>query len=177
MKLRAAIFRTLPTLGMLAIAAIGFAAIPAARGQTNPPAPQGQPAMAHPMQSDTGPDPYVEGQIAFLKAALGITPAQAARWDNVARAIRENHRETQQVYDRAQSGPVQPQTAIQRVEAQLKSAELSVTETKRFLEAFRPFYASLSPDQKATADELIGQSSGSEPPPPNEPPPAAPAPH
>jgi LTXXQ motif family protein len=174
MKLRTAIFRTIPIVGMLAGAAIGFPAIPAAQGQAAPATPKAPTMMDHPVQP-AGPDPYVEGQIAFWKAALAITPAQAARWQKVASVIRENNRETQQRYDWLESEPAQPQTAVQRVEAQLESAELSAKETKRFLDAFRPFYASLSPDQKATADELVGQSPEyAAPPPPNEPPPAAP---
>jgi LTXXQ motif family protein len=92
--------------------------------------------------------------------------------------MRENNRETQQVYDKLQSTPEPTETAVQRVESHVRLAELSVREGKRFLEAFRPLYASLSKDQKATADELIGQTAQTEtntaaPPPPNEPPPAA----
>jgi periplasmic protein CpxP/Spy len=170
----------LPTFPAVAVALFASAAIallllPAARGQTNPPTPQAQPAANRPAQTTGGADPYIEGQIAFLKAALEVTPAQEARWNKVAGAMRENNRETQQLYDKLPSEPAQPQTAIKRAELQLESAELSARETKRFLEAFRPFYASLTPDQQATANQLLGQSPQSAaPPPPNQPPPAAP---
>jgi periplasmic protein CpxP/Spy len=180
MNLGCATLRTFPAVAvaLFASATIALPVIPAAQGQTNPPTPKVQSAVNRPVQTNVGPDPYVEGQIAFLKAALDVTPAQEAQWDKVAGAMRENDRETQQLYDKLQSDPTQSQTAVQRAELQLESAELGAQEAKRFLDAFRPFYVSLSPDQKATADELLGQSPKyAAPPPPNEPPPAAPTSH
>jgi len=171
--------RTLPAAAVALVAAATFAlsALPAAHGQSNPPAPKAPPAVDRPVQTEGGPDPYVEGEIAFLKTALDVTPAQEPEWDKVAGAMRENGRETQQLYDKLPSDPAQPQTAVERAELQLESAELSTQEAKRFLDAFRPFYASLTPDQKATADQLLGQSPQSAaPPPPNQPPPSAPTP-
>jgi LTXXQ motif family protein len=171
MNLGRAALRTFPAVAaaLFALATIAPLVSPAAQGQTNPPTAKVQHAV------NVGPDPYTEGQIAFLKAALDVTPAQEAQWDKVAGALRENGRETQQLYDKLPSDPTQPQTAVQRAELQLESAELGAKEAKRFLDAFRPFYASLSADQKATADELLGQSpTSAAPPPPNAPPPAAP---
>jgi periplasmic protein CpxP/Spy len=173
MKLERAALRTFPAvaIALLATATLARPLICAAQGQSNPPAP----AVNRPVQTEVGPDPYVEGEIAFLKAALDVTPAEEAQWDKVAGAMRENNRDTQQLYDKLPSDPTQPQTAVQRAELQLESAELSTQEAKRFLDAFRPFYASLSPDQKDTADQLLGQSPQyAAPPPPNGPPPPAP---
>jgi LTXXQ motif family protein len=170
-----AVLRPFPQIAIALVTSVTFAvcAIPAASGQSNPPSP----AQNSPVQTEVGPDPYVEGEIAFLKAALDVTPAEEAQWDKVAGAMRENNRDTQQLYDKLPSDPTQPQTAVQRAELQLESAELSTQEAKRFLDAFRPFYASLSLDQKATADKLLGQSPQyAAPPPPNQPPPPAPAP-
>lgn len=177
MRLGRAALRSFPAAAVVlfASAAIGLLLLPAARGQTSPSTPQARSEANRPAETNVGPDPYIEGQIAFLKAALEVTPQQEARWDKVAGAMRENNRETQQLYDKLPSNPAQPQTAIKRAELQLESAELSARETKRFLDAFRPFYASLSPDQQATANQLLGQSPESAtPPPPNQPPPAAP---
>jgi len=177
MNLKRAGLRTIPAIamGLIAASAVALAATPAALAQTT------APAASHATQ-EAGPDPYVEGQIAFWKAALDITPAQESQWNKVAAAMRENNDETQRTYDKLQSAPSQPETAVQRIESQLQRAELSAKEGKRFLDAFRPLYASLSKDQKATADELMGQSAAKAantgaPPPPNEPPPAAPASH
>ncbi|MDE2165604.1 MAG: Spy/CpxP family protein refolding chaperone [Alphaproteobacteria bacterium] len=170
MKRTRASSRTIPVIALSLVAAVAFAA-PAALAQT------AAPTATH-AAPKAGPDPYIEGQIAFLKAALEITPAQEAQWDKVAAVMRENNRETQQVYDKLQSTPEPTETAVQRIESHVRLAELSVREGKRFLEAFRPLYASLSKDQKATADELISQTGNpgantAAPPPPNEPPPAA----
>jgi periplasmic protein CpxP/Spy len=179
MKLERAVRRTFPAVAVALVTSVTFAlsVIPPAQGQSNPPTPKAPPAVNRPAQTEVGPDPYVEGEIAFLKTALDIAPAQEAQWDKVAGAMRENNRETQQLYDKLPSDPTQPQTAVERAELQLESAEVSAKEAKRFLDAFRPLYASLSPGQKATADQLLGQSPQSAaPPPPNAPPPAAPPP-
>jgi periplasmic protein CpxP/Spy len=178
MMLKRAALRTSPVVAVALVTSMTFtlSVIPAAQGQSNPPTAPAPPAVNRPMQTEGGPDPYVEGEIAFLKTALDVTPAQEPEWDKVAGAMRENNRETQQLYDKLPSDPAQPQTAVERAELQLESAELSTQEAKRFLDAFRPFYASLSPDQRATADQLLGQSPQSAaPPPPNQPPPAAPS--
>ncbi|MGH7014849.1 MAG: Spy/CpxP family protein refolding chaperone [Stellaceae bacterium] len=174
MKLKRPSLRTIPTIaiGLFAASAVALAATPTALAQT------AAPAANHETQK-AGPDPYIEGQIAFMKAALEITPAQEAKWDKVASVMRENNRESQQLDDKQQAAEGQPETAVQRVETQIQLAELSANQGKRFLDAFRPLYASLSKDQKASADELMGQSEAANaaaPPPPNEPPPAAPAP-
>jgi hypothetical protein len=162
--------RTLPAVAVSLFAAsvLALAAPPAARAQT--PAP----ATSQSAPIPAGPDPYVEGQIAFMKAALEITPAQEAHWNKVADAMRANSSETQRLYDTLQSASKPPETAVQRIESHVRLAELSVKEGQRFLAAFRPLYASLSKDQKAAADELMGQSEETAaPPPPNEPPPAS----
>lgn len=172
MKLTPASLRTIPAIAIGLFAATSLALAVPALAQTAAPAKQ--------EAQKSGPDPYIEGQIAFTKAALEITPAQEAKWDKVAAVMRENNRETQATYDKQQAATGKSESAVERVETQIESAELSAKEGKRFLEAFRPLYASLSKEQKATADELIGQqqeqaTNTAAPPPPNEPPPAAPA--
>lgn len=163
---------TIPAIaiGLFTMAALALATPHAALAQSTAPAANAT--------QESGPDPYIEGQIAFMKAALEITPAQAAQWDKVAAAMRENDRETQQLYAKQQAGESKTETAVQRVESQVQMAELSAKAGKRFLDAFRPLYASLSKEQKSAADDLMGQqaaASTATPPPPNEPPPAAPA--
>lgn len=96
---------------------------------------------------------HVEGHIAFLKAELAITPAQEALWDKVAGTIREDVAEFEHF---RQPLPVKPPTAVQRLEHRAAVTALRAKGEQRFLEAFRPLYASLSDAQKRTADELIG---------------------
>lgn len=173
MKTNRAASRLVPALVIGLAAALALAA-PAAQAQTSATA-------TIPAAEKGAPDPYVEGQIAFMKAALEITPAQEARWNKVAAAIRANNDETQRVTAKLQAEPNKTRSAVQQIESQVQLAELSVRESQRFLDAFRPLYASLSNDQKATADQLIGQeetaTGTAAPPPPNQPPPAkAPAP-
>jgi hypothetical protein len=49
----------------------------------------------------------------------------------------------------------QPQTAVQRLEARAQFAGLRAQADQRFVDAFKPLYASLSADQKKAADELL----------------------
>jgi periplasmic protein CpxP/Spy len=45
-------------------------------------------------------------------------------------------------------------SAIERVEQRAKMAQIRDQQQQQYLGAFRPLYASLSPDQKKVADDL-----------------------
>lgn len=117
--------------------------------------------MAPPM---TGPQmharqfgSHVEGHIAFLKAELGITPAQASLWDVVATAVREDVADfARQTAQDAAKMPTRP-TAVESLELRAKYTELRAKGEHRFVDAFRPLYDKLSDGQKQTADALLGR--------------------
>ena len=98
---------------------------------------------------------HIEGHIAFLQTELGITAAQQADWDKVADAMRDDVSEyhtTMKKY--SDSGDKQP-SALDSLSARTEFAELRATGERRFVEAFRPLYASFSASQKQAADELF----------------------
>jgi periplasmic protein CpxP/Spy len=153
--LRRSTCRAFPLIVSLSIAAIALPAVPIAWAQTSTPAPAAHPAH-HPAYRHFEPGRYIEGRIAFLKAVLKITPAQEAAWDKVAAAMRENVQEMRQMFERLHATRGHPRTAVERLELRAQFARLKATQSQRFVDAFRPLYASFSPDQKATADHLFG---------------------
>ena len=96
----------------------------------------------------------IEGRIAFLRAELKITNAQAAAFDNVANAMRENDRVMRAAFEARQQQQGQPSNLLDRLDRRQKGAEAMASATSRLKAAWAPLYASLSDDQKKTADEL-----------------------
>jgi LTXXQ motif family protein len=148
------VHKALPALA-LAVALAGTAGSAAftARGalaQASTTAPQAQ-------QQERRFDPgrHVEGRIAFLKAELKITDAQAPQFDRVAQAMRENAQQRHQLFEQYRANRDKPQTAVERLEARVQFGQLRAQQEQRFLAAFKPLYDSLSDEQKKTADELM----------------------
>jgi Spy/CpxP family protein refolding chaperone len=148
------IFRSVPALALAtalagAAGATGFMAGPAF-AQASTTAPQAPRQERH-----VDPGRHVEGRIAFLKAELKITDAQAPQFDRVAQAMRENARERRQLFEQFRADRDKPQSAVERLEARTRISESRAQQEQRFLAAFKPLYDSLSDDQKRTADELL----------------------
>lgn len=95
-----------------------------------------------------------EARIAYVKAELKITPAQQAAFDRYAQVIRDNAAATQKAFQDMRVRPGQNMSAIDRVEARAKMAQMRDQQQQQYLAAFRPLYASLSADQKKVADDL-----------------------
>jgi len=136
--------------------AVGAAGLPQlAWSQTA--APQGQQAPQREMRPSR-----IEGRIAFLRAELKITNAQATAFDAVANAMRENNREMRARFEaRQQNQQGQPQmNLLDRLDRRQKGAEAMAAATGRLKAAWGPLYASLTDDQKKTADELMAPHRG-----------------
>jgi len=101
------------------------------------------------------PGQFVDGRMAFFKAELKITPAQEAQWQQVEAAMRENAKTLDQTITTAQQNRTGT-NAIQRLELRDQFAKVRSDNDDRFLAAFKPLYASLSPEQQRMADQLIG---------------------
>ena len=101
-----------------------------------------------------------EARIAYVKAELKITPAQQATFDRYAQAIRDNAAATQKTFQDLRGHRGQDVSAINRVEQRAKMAQARDEQEQKYLAAFRPLYASLSPDQKKIADELAAPHFG-----------------
>src|SRR5260370_13987544 len=127
----------------------------------NPPAPANseaaQPAMHH--HARMLPSQLVDGRVAFLKAELKITPAQEGQWQQVATAMHQNATALDQVISNArqQSGSMD---AVQRLVLREQVAKVRADNDARLLTAFKPLYASLSPEQQQMANTLVGAHHG-----------------
>jgi Spy/CpxP family protein refolding chaperone len=135
------------------VAAVGLS--PAlAQNTPAPAAPEAAPAqMRH--HARMLPSQFVEGRIAFLKAELKITPAQETQWQQVATAMHENANALDQVIAsaRQQRGTTD---AVQHLQLREQFAKVRADNDARLLNAFKPLYASLSPEQQQTANTLVG---------------------
>ena len=100
------------------------------------------------------PDQLVDGRIAFMKAELKITPAQETQWQQVATAMRENANALDQAISTARGQPG-TMDAVQRLTLREQFAKVRAENDARLLAAFKPLYASLSPEQQQVANQLV----------------------
>ena len=101
------------------------------------------------------PGKFVDGRIAFLKAELKITPAQEAQWQQVEAAMRENAKQLDQTITASCQNRAN-MDAVQRRELREQFAKVRAGSDARLLVAFKPLYASLSPEQQQMANQLVG---------------------
>jgi hypothetical protein len=143
----AALFASVAAIGLTP----GFA-------QTTPaPANAGtaQAEMRHQGAERMLPGQLIEGRIAFLKAELKITPAQEAQWQQMAAAMRDNAKTLDQAVSTARRDRG-AMDAVQRIELRGQFAKMRADNDARLLAAFKPLYASLSPEQQQVANQLVG---------------------
>ena len=100
---------------------------------------------------------HIDGRIAYLKAELKITSAQEPQFDRVAQAMREDAAARDQAMQKMRGNRDQPRNAVERLEARQQFAAERAQQSQRFLDAFKPLYASLSDDQKKAADEMLNR--------------------
>jgi hypothetical protein len=103
------------------------------------------------------PFAHIEGRIAFLKAELAITDAQAPQWNAFADALRAGAKSVREsLTGMMQAG--KPSNAAERTDATVKMMTARVDSMKAIADAEKGLYAVLTDAQKETADELLGMS-------------------
>jgi periplasmic protein CpxP/Spy len=152
---------SLMAAGLLAgVATVGLT--PAVAQTTPAPAntPAAQSAGHHHGRMRLMPGQLVDGRIAFLRTELKITPAQEAQWQQYAAAMRQNA----QMLDRAIVDVRQHRgaslNAVERMEVRGQFIKLRAENQARLLTAFKPLYASLSPEQQEVANALMASHGG-----------------
>lgn len=149
-----------PFLAAALLASVAAVGLSPALAQ-NAPTPAVSEAVQNPMHHHARmlPSQLVDGRIAFLKAELKITPAQEIQWQQVATAMHQNATALDQVISNArqQSGSMD---AVQRLSLREQFAKVRADNDARLLTAFRPLYASLSPEQQQMANTLVGAHHG-----------------
>lgn len=103
----------------------------------------------------------VEGRIAFLRAELKITDAQARIWDQFAQSLRDNAKRLADVRAAvAKSVGASTSTLVQRLDSQERWLAARLEGVRAIKITSDHLYAALSVDQKKTADELLGTHMG-----------------
>jgi LTXXQ motif family protein len=104
----------------------------------------------------------VEGRIAFLRAELKITDAQANVWNTFANALRTNAQKLGAIRPAImhQPGSSAPQTLQERLDVQERWLAARLEGTRAIKAAFTPLVGTFSEDQKKTATELLGAHLG-----------------
>jgi hypothetical protein len=100
--------------------------------------------------------PNVEANIASLHQRLQITPTQETQFNAVANVMRQNARAEA-------SAPPQPPAnanAVDQLRAEIQYDEVELSGMKRLLPALEALYATLSPQQRQTADAIFRQGPG-----------------
>jgi flagellar motility protein MotE (MotC chaperone) len=105
-----------------------------------------------------GPDGMldrVEGRLAFVKAELQITEAQAPAWNQLADAVRaaaKNHNERMRAIARREE---RNKTLPERLEAQEQRVTARLEEIRQIKSSLSNLYAVLSDAQKKEADDIV----------------------
>jgi LTXXQ motif family protein len=106
----------------------------------------------------------IEGRIAFLRAELNITEAQASAWNAFADAMRTNAKKLREVrasmMPQADAGQQQALTMAERLDQQERWLVARLEGTRALKSAVTNLYGTLSEDQKKTANELLAPQMG-----------------
>jgi hypothetical protein len=102
----------------------------------------------------------VEGRIAFLRAELKITDAQANAWNSFADALRANAQKLAAVRPAMMPAPGAQQTLTAGLDAQERWLTARLEGLRAIKAAFAPLYGTFSDEQKRTATELLGAHLG-----------------
>jgi hypothetical protein len=106
----------------------------------------------------------IKGRIAFLRAELNITEAQANVWNAFADAMRTNAEKLREVrasmMPQPDAGQQQAPTVAGRLDQQERSLLARLEGTRALKSAVTNLYGTLSEDQKKTANELLAPQMG-----------------
>ncbi|HWT10296.1 MAG TPA: Spy/CpxP family protein refolding chaperone, partial [Roseomonas sp.] len=99
----------------------------------------------------------IEGWLAFLRAELRITDAQAPQWNAHADAVRAQMQRLRDTMARMMQGADQPATAPQMVERRIALLSAELEAMRAVSGTLGALYAVLSDEQKRIADELMAE--------------------
>ena len=148
----AAIFFTWTNLSIAATAEKGTPAKAAPAVST--------PAKAAPAETAAPPQvrkshlERTEGQVAKLKDALKITPAQQGKWDALVQVMKGNAKDMDE-QRKARTKKRSEMNAVEDMNNFIQVSEIHVAGMKKMLPVFEDLYKSMSDEQKKNADALF----------------------
>lgn len=121
-----------------------------------------QPMMQQMMQgrmaaSAMQPFRRIEGQLAYFRAELRITDAQAQPWNAFADAVRAQAERLRQATQQVMTGATEPGPAPQQMERRIALLSTHLDAMRAVAAVATPLYAALSEEQRRTADELMAE--------------------
>ncbi|WP_198371136.1 Spy/CpxP family protein refolding chaperone [Roseomonas rosulenta] len=117
----------------------------------------GMPGMAGMRRGAMAQFHRIEGQLAFVRAELRITDAQAPLWNAFADVVRTQAGRLREAVGSAMQGADHPATALQIAERRIALLSAQLEAMRAVSAALGPLYAALSDEQKRAADELMGE--------------------
>jgi periplasmic protein CpxP/Spy len=143
------------------LAGVAGIGLPPAFAQTAPApatgsAPHG--GMHHRDHAWMMPGQLVDGRIAFLQTELKITSAQQPQWQQFASVMRQNAQALDQMISNVRQHRGSAENAADRLSLHAEFAKVRAENEARLATAFKPLYASLSPDQQQVANQLVGHA-------------------
>ena len=131
-------------------------ALPAS-AQTPTPSTTAHKAAAHStstrQQGDTM-ESLVNKRIADLHSRLHITQDQSQQWDQFAQQMRDNARNIDQAYQQ-RADKISSMSAVDNMQSFADIEQQRAQDMQKLVPAFQTLYASLSDQQKQTADQLF----------------------
>jgi periplasmic protein CpxP/Spy len=100
----------------------------------------------------------VEQRITSLHAALKITPAEDAKWNDVAQAMRENAANIDKVVADSRTTAPQSMSAVDDLKMYQKFAQAHVDGLKNLISSFSSLYDAMPDAQKKIADQVFEAS-------------------
>lgn len=99
----------------------------------------------------------IEGQLAYFRAELRITDAQAQPWNAFADTVRAQAERLRQATQQAMAAATEPGPAPQQMERRIALLSAHLEAMRAVAAAATPFYAALSEEQRRIADELMAE--------------------
>jgi len=139
---------------------------PGGMSQESPPgmmaAPSGtsHKAMPHANRSAMARQPgettqnLVERRIADLHARLHITSQQGPQWDQFTQVMRDNAKDMDQAYQQ-RADKFASMSAVDNMQSYAQIEQQRAQDMQKLVPAFQSLYASLSDQQKTTADQMF----------------------
>ncbi|WP_243360047.1 Spy/CpxP family protein refolding chaperone [Fundidesulfovibrio terrae] len=141
--------RASAAVALLAVLAV-VTSVPPAQAQQ----PQAKAKMEKASPADASKPEQVEKRIADLREQLRITPAQEPAWNDLAKVMRDNASRMKTLLDKW-STQKDAMTAVENLKIHLEMADEHAQALRQLIPAFEKLYASMTDDQKKTADDVF----------------------
>jgi hypothetical protein len=119
----------------------------------------GMMGMCHGMMGQGDLKATVEGRLAYVKTALGITDDEAAAWKAYEDASRANVQSMQAAHQ-AMMTAKQSGSALDRMQSHITMMQARLDALKALQPATEALYKALTSDQQKKADALLGMGGG-----------------